>query len=58
MAATLRKGEAQIKAEIAADRLCGREGPAPARPLMGDAETTRVQRLREFNGGAVHVEFI
>ena len=45
-----RKGEAEIKAEMAADPEHMRPAPAPSRPLMGEAEKTRLQRLREFNG--------
>lgn len=45
-----RKGEAEIKAEMAADPEHLRPVPAPSRPLMGEAEKTRLQRLREFNG--------
>lgn len=45
-----RKGESEIRAEMAADPEWARPIPAPSRPLLGEAEKTRLQRLREFNG--------
>ena len=45
-----RKGESEIKAEMDADPEWARPAPQPSRPLMGDAEKLRLQRLREFNG--------
>ena len=44
------KSEADIRAEMDADPEWARTMPAPARPPMGNNETVRLQRLREFNG--------
>lgn len=47
-----RRGEREIRAEMEAEKAAAlaRPPPQPTRQLIGDAEKTRLQRLREFNG--------